>query len=312
MTKPLNIIYMGTPEFAVPALKALHNSTHRIVCVYSQPPRPKGRGGKVQRSAVHQYANAQELPVFTPTSLKNKNEQDLFASHNADIAVVAAYGLILPKPILDTPQYGCLNIHASLLPRWRGASPIQQAIRNGDSETGISIMRMDEGLDTGPVLKTDTVPITSKTTTETLHDTLSNMGADLILKTVDQIANGENPPEKPQDNSLSTYAPLLKKTDGLVDWAQTAQKIDLQIRALNPWPGVRTDADEIQIKILEANPTTETTDQKPGTVLNKDGYVACGNNSILQLIKIQPAGAKAMDVISAINGHYIKTGNRLS
>ncbi len=309
----LKIAYMGTPDFAVPALKAINDSIHDVMCVYTQPPRPKGRGKKVQPSPVHAYAEEHWIPVRTPETLK-KNEAALaeFEALRADLAIVAAYGLILPKRILDAPKYGCLNIHASILPRWRGASPIQHAIWKGDEESGISIMQMDEGLDTGNVITDLMIPLEDDTTAESLHDELADISADMIVGVIDMIADiQERPHSNPQIEELSTYAPLLKKEDGKIDWNKSAQDIDRQIRALNPWPGVYTSAQEKRLKIKSAKPSDATTDKSPGTILDDDGNTACGEGTVLTLNTVQPDSAKPMDIKSAINGHYVGIGDIL-
>ena len=311
MTKPLRIAFMGTPDFARVALEALYGSDHEIVCVYSQPPRPKGRGHKVQLSPVHTFADEKNIPVFTPLNFKDKEDRDIFKSHNIDIAVVAAYGLILPQEILDAPKYGCINIHGSLLPRWRGASPIQHAIWHGDQESGIGIMQMERGLDTGPVIAEESLPITPETTAAILHDQLAEMGARMTIDVLNNIAANGKPEATAQDDTMSTYAPLLTKQHGRIDWTQTAQEIDCQIRALNPWPGVWTKVGDKRLKILSAALRAETTDKPAGTLLNKQGDIACGHQTILRLTKIQPEGKKPMDVASALNGGYIQIGDHL-
>lgn len=291
MTKPLNIIFMGTPDFASSALKALIDSAHTVTAVYSQPPRPKGRGHKVQKSPVHMLAEENGINVFTPKSLKSAEAQEEFANHNADIAIVAAYGLLLPVAVLGAPKYGCLNIHGSLLPRWRGASPIQHAIWKGDEKTGVTIMQMDKGLDTGDMILKGECTITAETTAASLHDDLADMGAQLTL----QVLAGDMPPKaEQQDDALSNYAPLLKKSDGHIDWSQTAEEIDRQIRALNPWPGVWGEIQGKRFKILEATPS----EQSPHTI-------ECGRGTHLNISKLQPEGKKAMDLASAINGGYL-------
>ncbi|MCK5285109.1 MAG: methionyl-tRNA formyltransferase [Alphaproteobacteria bacterium] len=306
----LRIGFMGTPDFSVFALESLYKSGHDVVCVYSQPPRPKGRGHKVQRSPVHEYADLKNIPVLTPKSLKDPNVQKEFTAYNLDVAVVAAYGLLLPQAILNAPRYGCLNIHASLLPRWRGASPVQQAIWAGDKETGVGIMQMEKGLDTGSVIQEQIIPITSNATASSLYDQLSKIGGKLITQVIERLADGEagvnnRLPATVQNDALSTYAPLLTKDDGRINWSQTAIQIDRQIRALNPWPGVWSIFDDNRIKILESTLSTETTDKVSGTILDKNGIVACGKNSIIKLVKIQPAGTKPMSFSSALNGGYV-------
>jgi methionyl-tRNA formyltransferase len=302
----LRVAFMGTPEFSVAALRALVASDHEVVCVYSQPPRPKGRGQQVQKSPVQEYAESRNIPVFTPTSLKTPEAQARFAAHKADIAVVVAYGLILPKPVLAAPKYGCLNIHASLLPRWRGASPIQQAIWKGDSETGVTIMQMDEGLDTGPILLKETLPITAQTTTASLHDDLSALGARMIVQALDTLVKDGVLESEKQDNAQTTYAPLLKKEDGKINWDQTAVEIDRRVRALNPWPGVWCLQGDERLKILGVEVTNNKFDQRPGHILDRDGHIVCGGGTVLKILKLQPANAKPMDFTSALNGSYVK------
>lgn len=306
----LKIIFMGTPDFAVPALERLIGSAHEVVAVYAQPPRPKGRGQQVQNTPVHDVAVRHDIPVFTPRSLKKDEEaRQQFLLLKADIAVVAAYGLILPKDILEGPRFGCLNIHGSLLPRWRGASPIQHAIWKGDRESGNCIMKMEAGLDTGPVIMRRAVPIRPETTATTLYGELAALGAAMIHEVIDGIAvRNALPLLTPQDEALSTYAPLLKKEDGLIDWHQKAEAIDCQIRGLHPWPGVYTFNGKGQrLKMLESRPLLEQTSHTPGTVFGK-GLVACGQGSVLQLLKIQPDNAKPMDIAGAVNGRYIGEG----
>lgn len=310
----LRIGFMGTPDFAKEALQAIcERSNHNVVCVYSQPPRPKGRGHKTIPSPVHAYAETQNIPVLTPLNFKSQDDKDIFAAHDLDIAVVAAYGLILPTPILNAPKYGCINIHASLLPRWRGAAPINRAIWEGDTKTGIGIMQMERGLDTGPVLLERSCDITDQITAPILHDELASMGADMIIECLDKIAQQKSlPPASPQDDSKSTYAHMLSKEDGRINWTQTAQQIDRQIRALNPWPGTWCGEGNQRFKINSAALTNETTDKTAGTILDKSGLIACGGNTALRITHIQPPGKKSMDFASALNGGYIKIGDQLS
>lgn len=239
MEQILRVAYMGTPDFAVPALQALIDSSHEVVCVFTQPPRPKGRGHKVQPSPVHILADEHDIPVHTPRSLKKDVEaQAMLTAYAPDVVVVAAYGLMLPKDVLLLPQYGCLNIHASLLPRWRGAAPIQYAIWQGDEKSGVTIMRMEEGLDSGPMIVKKQVPVRPETTAQSLHDELAALGAGAVMDVLQTIAGTGSYESEEQDESLVTYAPVLSKEDGRVDWNRTAQDIDRQIRALNPWPGL--------------------------------------------------------------------------
>lgn len=322
MKESLKIIFMGTPDFALSALQQIHEySGHDVAAVYSQPPRPRGRGHKLQPTPVDEYASRHGIPVYTPKSLKQPEAQKEFAALNADVAVVAAYGLLLPPAILEAPAYGCLNIHASLLPRWRGASPIQQAILHGDEQTGVTIMQMDAGLDTGPMSAKESVPITAQTTAAGLHDELAALGGDMIVQVLDEMAAAKSRlPAEPQNEAEATYAPLLSKQDGRIDWTQTAQQIDRQIRALNPWPGVWTELEGKRFKILQAFPNlpppaggreedagaSEGGGGIPGTLLDRKGHIVCGQNSVLRLSRIQPPGAKPMDFSAAVNGGYIQ------
>lgn len=314
----LKIIFMGTPDFASQTLEALIKSKHDIIAVYSQPPRPKGRGHKVQKSPVHELAQAHNIPVFTPKALKSKEEQEHFAAQKADVAVVAAYGLLLPKAVLEAPRYGCLNIHGSLLPRWRGASPIQHAIWKGDEKSGITIMQMDIGMDTGAMIAKSEITLGTEMTTSKLHDALAKMGAASVLNVLEKLGQERKLETTTQEEAYAIYAPLLKKEDGVIDWRQIADEIDAQIRALNPWPGVwtaksanKTENKEAQrFKILEARPQTAPypTQEPLGTILNKNGEIMCSDKTILKIIKIQPEGKKAMDFPSALNGNYISVG----
>jgi methionyl-tRNA formyltransferase len=299
---------MGTPDFAVPALEALIREGFEVCCVYSQPPRPKGRGQQVQNSPVHEAALKHGIEVRTPKSLKKDPQaQADFAALGLDAAVVAAYGLILPKAVLDAPEYGCLNIHASLLPRWRGASPIQHAVWKGDRESGVGIMQMEEGLDTGPVLQEGRIALDDKTTAQRLHDELSALGAKLIVDVLKKIEAGKKPAAVAQDDAKATYAPLLSKDDGRVKWDEPAEAVARQVRALNPWPGVWTmTADGKRMKILAAE-AADKASGAPGTVSGK-GLVACGGGTALRLVTVQPENAKAMDAASAANGGYLAPG----
>lgn len=303
---------MGTPDFAATALQALIDSPHNVVAVYSQPPRPKGRGQQVQKSPVHELADEHGIPVRTPANFKNEADVKQFQDLNLDVAVVAAYGLILPKAILDAPRHGCINIHGSLLPRWRGAAPIQHAIWAGDDKTGITIMQMNEGLDTGPMIMAEATPITMKTTAQTLHDELADMGARLILKTLDILAKDNKICASPQNDDASSYASMLKKDDGKIDFTQGAEEIDRQIRALNPWPGTFCTVDGKRLKIHTASVSSEKTQSQPGTILDKSANIACGDGTVLRLEIVQPENKKPMDIASAFNGGYLNQGDVLS
>ncbi|MCB1530338.1 MAG: methionyl-tRNA formyltransferase [Rhodospirillales bacterium] len=311
-SRSLRIAFMGTPDFAVPALQNLiDNPRYDVVCVYTQPPRPKGRGQQVQLSPVHECAQEHGIRVLTPRNFKHQTDIQAFKALNLDVAIVAAYGLILPKDILEAPRYGCLNIHASILPRWRGAAPIQRAILAGDTQTGVTIMQMDQGLDTGPMIRVRRVPIRAQTTAASLHDELSAIGSAMIEDVLDDLADKKGVDLTVQPNEGVTYAHRLEKEEGRVDWTCPAEEIDCRIRALNPWPGTWClAAGGARLKILEAGLTDEKTDKKPGTILD-GGLIACGEKTTLRLSTVQPENKKAMDAVSALNGGYLKVGDRL-
>jgi methionyl-tRNA formyltransferase len=304
---PLRIAFMGTPEFAVPALRALVSAGHAVAAVYCQPPRPAGRGQKERPSAVQAASDALGLPVRTPASLRKPEEQAAFAALDLDVAVVAAYGLILPKPILEAPRLGCLNIHASLLPRWRGAAPIQRAILAGDEMTGITIMQMDEGLDTGPILLQETVPIDGCATAATLHDALSGCGASLIVQALDGIETGALAP-RPQPENGVTYAKKIEPADAHIEWREPAAAIERKIRAFAPRPGAWFELDGTRIKVLAANVVAGVGD--PGTVLDDHLTVACGESAI-QLLHLQREGRRALDRDAFLRGVPVSKGTRL-
>lgn len=311
--KTLKTIFMGTPDFSVAALRNLiANPSFDVVAVYTQPPRPAGRGQQLKPSPIHLVADEHNIPVYTPKSFKKDAEAvSFFQSLNADIAVVAAYGLILPKSVLDAPKFGCLNIHASILPRWRGAAPIQRAIEAGDSESGITIMQMEEGLDTGPMLLKRHVAIRPTTTAQTLHDELSALGSVMIEEVLESIISGNPPHPHMQDDTHSCYAPMLKKEEGRIDWALSAANIDLKIRAFTPWPGCYTfGADGKRIKIIAGELSQNTTKTMSGTILSTDGEVACGSG-VYRITQLQPENSKAMDFKSALNGKKIAVGDIL-
>jgi methionyl-tRNA formyltransferase len=297
----MRIAFMGSPDFAVPALRALHGAGHDIAAVYCQPARPAGRGQAVRRCPVHVAADDLGLPVRTPARLRSDPEaQAAFGVLGLDAAVVAAYGLILPQAMLDAPKRGCLNIHASLLPRWRGAAPIQASILAGDAETGITIMQMEAGLDTGPMLLRQSVPITRETTTANLHDTLAAIGAKLILDVLESA-----PPPEPQTEADATYAPKLSREDGRIDWSKSAEIIDRQIRAFDPWPGTFSTLAGNTLKILAAKPASGS--GPPGTVLDNTLCVACGLHAI-RLTMVQLPGRTALDADAFLRGHPVPPG----
>ncbi|WP_353890926.1 methionyl-tRNA formyltransferase [uncultured Sneathiella sp.] len=303
----MRLAFMGTPMFSAHILAALVGSPHEVACVYSQPPRPAGRGKKLVPSAVHQLADSEGVPVRTPVSLKSPEVQAEFADLKLDVAIVVAYGLILPSAILDAPKFGCLNLHASLLPRWRGAAPIQRAIMAGDEETGIAVMQMEAGLDTGPVLSEARVPITAETTAGSLHDVLAETGAELLLRT---LARLEAPDlvATPQSSEGVTYAEKISKSEAKIDWRRSAIELDRHIRGLNPAPGAYFEYQGQRIKLLAATPVEG--EGGPGTVLDDRLTVACGEGA-LRLITLQPAGKGAMDAASFLNGRLIAKGEVL-
>ena len=299
----MRLAFMGSPGFAVPALRALHAAGHEIAAVYAQPPRPAGRGQALRPCPVHTEADALGLPVRTPARLRTDlAAQAEFAALDLDAAVVAAYGLILPQPMLDAPRRGCLNIHASLLPRWRGAGPIQAALLAGDAQTGITIMQMDAGLDTGPMLLRGAVPIRHTDTAATLHDALAALGAELILQA---LATAPVPVPQPEG---ATYAPKLTRDSGRLDWTQDAATVGRTVRAMVPWPGAWTTLGDETLKVLMARP--EPGAGVPGTVLDSALLVACGQ-AALRLVRVQRPGRAPMDAKLMLNGRPVPPGTVL-
>ena len=298
------LAFMGSPDFAVPALRALHAAGHEIAAVYCQPPRPAGRGQAVRPCPVQAAAEALGLEVRTPVRLRrDEAAQAEFAALGLDVAVVAAYGLILPQAMLDAPRRGCLNIHASLLPRWRGAAPIQAALLAGDAQTGITIMQMDAGLDTGAMLACDSVPIAATTTASELHDALAAMGARLVLEVLDTTPA---PVAQPEDGA--SYAAKLTREDGRIDWRLDAAALDRRVRALNPWPGTFTVLDGDVLKVLAAAP--EAGGGAPGAVLDDALLVACGQGA-LRLLRVQAPGRGAMAAEAFLRGRQVPAGTVL-
>jgi len=300
----LRIIFAGTPDFAASALISLINSEHEVIAVYTQPDRPAGRGRKLRASPVKEVALKSDIPVLQPNNLKESDTQDVLREFNADVMVVAAYGLILPQVVLDIPRLGCLNIHASLLPRWRGAAPIQRAIAAGDKESGITIMQMNAGLDTGDILHLTSCPITDKDSGGDLHDRLAEIGAKAIIKTLNELESDNLNPTK-QDDSLATYAHKLDKKEAIINWQSSAKDIERLIRAFNPWPVAFTYLNDKTLRIWQAQSIAENSDLDVGTVINCDKKgidISCGEGT-LRILKLQPSGSKAMDVASFMNGH---------
>ncbi|NQY60885.1 methionyl-tRNA formyltransferase [Cognatishimia sp.] len=301
----MRVVFMGTPDFSVPVLEALVAAGHEIAAVYCQPPRPAGRGKKLRPTPVHSRAEALGLEVRHPESLKTSDSQADFAALNADVAVVVAYGLLLPQAILDAPKHGCLNIHASLLPRWRGAAPIHRAIMAGDAETGVCIMQMEAGLDTGPVLLRAATPIGSEETTAQLHDRLSQMGAEAI---VEALAKPQVLTPEPQPDQGVTYAHKIDKAEARVDWAEDAKNIDRKIRGLSPFPGAFTEYDGQRIKLLASR--FVDLDGAAGTLLDDALTVACGTGAV-QLTRLQRAGKSAQTAEEFLRGVPLSKGMSL-
>lgn len=300
----MRIAFMGTPDFAVPSLLALAEAGHEIVAVYSQPPRPAGRGHKERPSPVQAAAEQQGWPVRTPRTLKTEEEQAAFRALGLDVAVVAAYGLILPKAILEAPLCGCLNVHASLLPRWRGAAPIQRAILAGDATSGITIMLMDEGLDTGAMLLQESLPITAETTGESLHDELAALGARLIVKAL----QGGHGTAQPQPEEGVTYADKLRREEARLDWQRDAGVLERQVRAFFPWPGAYFEVNGERIKVLTAAVTEDS--GPPGQVLDESLTIACAEGA-LRPLRVQRAGKAPMETAALLRGFAIPPGTQL-
>nr|WP_324316688.1 methionyl-tRNA formyltransferase [Povalibacter sp.] len=302
----MSIVFAGTPDFSVPALDALVASRHRVVAVYTQPDRPAGRGQQLAMSAVKQCALRHGLPVEQPPTLRDAAAVERLKSWQPDLMVVVAYGLILPATVLQIPLLGCLNIHASLLPRWRGAAPIHRALQAGDAQTGVTIMQMDAGLDTGPMLLERVTPIEPTDTGSTLHDRLAQLGAEALIAAIDGLQDGSIAP-RPQPETGATYASKLRKDEALIDWQRTSTEIDRQIRAFNPWPVAETRWNGQQLRIWQASPSAEAVSAAPGTVIGGDAHgirVATGDG-VIALMRIQLAGRRAVSAAEFMNAHRI-------
>lgn len=302
----MKIVFMGTPEFAVPALEALKRANFSLRGIYSQPPRPTGRGHKVQKSPTHMWGDANGVEVLTPNSLKGEEAATTLKSFDPDVVVVAAYGLLLPKSILEIPKHGCINIHGSLLPRWRGAAPIHRALIEGDTETGITIMGMEEGLDTGPEYLKESIPITPQSTYLNLHQQLSELGGELLVKVLTDL---DSYPPIPQALEGVTYAHKIKKEERIIDWNESADLIERKVRALNPWPGVCFTHKGESIKIIKARVLEGT--GAPGEVISDDLIIGAGENS-LQPLLLQRPGGKPVSLMEFLRGYSIPKGTKLS
>jgi len=299
------IIFAGTPEFAVPSLLALLNSKHSVCAVYTQPDRKAGRGRKLRASPVKLVALEHEIDVYQPVSLKDADVRAQLQALQADLMVIVAYGLLLPKAVLEVPRFGCINVHASLLPRWRGAAPIQRALLAGDVITGISLMQMDIGLDTGAVLKTGSCEILADDTGQSLHDRLATLGGQVLFESIDEI---ENLPAIAQDGKLATYAKKLEKAEAQLDWQASAISLERQVRAFNPWPVAQAFlfGQTLRIWAAQALPATATTGMAPiGSVIRcqRDGIDVVTGDGILRLLKVQRAGGKPISVGDFLNAH---------
>jgi len=297
----MRVVFMGTPEFAVPTLSEIVSSGHEVVAVYTRAPKPAGRGQAERKSPVHLAAEAMGIPVLTPRSLRGPDEQGVFALHDADLAVVVAYGLILPKPILEAPREGCLNLHGSLLPRWRGAAPMQRAIMAGDTQTGVMVMRMEEGLDTGPVALGEVIPIGPDTTAGELHDTMMRVGADLMGRALAALERGSLD-FTPQPEAGVTYAKKIEKGETRIDWSRPAEEVHNHIRGLSPFPGawfeIELGGKPVRVKALRS--TLAAGSGAPGTLL-PELTIACGTGAV-RLVQVQREGKTAMDAATFLRG----------
>jgi methionyl-tRNA formyltransferase len=302
MMQPLRIVFAGTPAFSVPCLEAIRSSAHDLLAVYTQPDRPAGRGRHLQISAVKAWANDHAITVHQPLNFKDPREAELLMALQPDIMIVIAYGLILPRRILDIPRYGCINVHASLLPRWRGASPIQHAIWHGDSTTGITIMQMDAGMDTGAMITSSHYTMTGSETTEVLHGKLSQLAISPLLSTLDALRAGTIT-SQPQDHDSATYAPKITKEDARIDWEQPAKHIDQQIRAFNPWPIAYTQTPETIVRIHQAHVVTPSCTAKPGTIIaiEKSGITISAGEQAIQVERLQFPGGNVLAVRDWLN-----------
>ncbi len=306
----LRVIFLGTPDFAVPTLTALLAASDiDVAAVYTQPPRQAGRGNRTRRTPVHEAALSNGIPVFTPASLKSTEAQAEFRALDADAAVVVAYGLILPGAVLRAPRLGCFNLHGSLLPRWRGAAPIQRAVMAGDEVTGVCVMVMDEGLDTGPELSRADLPITADATAGELHDKLAELGAPLMVEALRGVAGGQLTP-RPQPENGITYAKKIDKAEARIDWTRPAAELDNLIRGLSPFPGAWCDWQGSRIKILLARPEVYGDGAEPGAVLDDGLLIACGDGA-LRLMRLQRSGKGAMSAADFLRGSPLRAGDRL-
>lgn len=308
----LRVVFMGTPDFALPTLTGIVGAGHEVVAAYAQPPRPAGRGMALRPAPVQLAAEQLDIPVFTPVSLRDDVEQKKFGEHRADVAVVVAYGLILPQPILDAPRLGAFNLHASLLPRWRGAAPIQRAIMAGDTETGVAVMRMDAGLDTGPVAMAEKILIGGDVTAGTLHDSLARLGADLMTRAIAALER-DLLELTPQAEIGATYAAKIDKAETRIDWSRPSREVHNKIRGLSPfpcaWTELPTNNGVERVKLLSSNLVDST--GAPGTVLDTELTIACGDGAV-QISELKRSGGKAMPAAAFLRGQDVPVGTRLN
>lgn len=299
----MRIVFAGSPEIATPLLLALLESPHQVVGVYTQPDKPKGRGKALLPTPIKELALSHQIPVFTPNNFKEAKTLEQLKSLKADVMVVMAYGLLLPATVLTTPQHGCINVHVSLLPKYRGASPIQAALLNGEDETGVSIMQMDKGMDTGDILRVSTCPIEKKETSQTLHDKLSTLSITPLIEVLDELEQGVRQERVKQDNQQATLANKINKQDALINWQDEASLIERQVRAYFPWPVAHFEFSGSLIKVLEAT-VTESFNGKPGEILqySREGLVIACYKGALCITKLQLPGKKALDISQCFNG----------
>ncbi|WP_133128992.1 methionyl-tRNA formyltransferase [Legionella nagasakiensis] len=300
--KPLRIVFAGTPAFALPSLQALAESKHKLQAIFTQPDRPAGRGRQMQASSVKKWAQDQNLPIYQPLNFKAPHAIETLAMLAPDVMVVIAYGLLLPQAVLNIPRLGCINVHASLLPRWRGASPIQYALLHGDTETGVTIMQMDAGMDTGDMLAKAEYTIKPDETAGSLHDSLAQLAIAPLIKVLDNLASGQSN-HQPQNHPSATYAPKISKEDAKINWQQSAVEIERQIRAFNPWPIAHTQAEDILLRIHQARVLHESHTQIPGTILSLDkkGIKIATGKQVLLVEHLQFPGGKVMAVSEWLN-----------